>query len=84
MPPAGNQLLGLGEELDLADAATALLDVVSLDRDLGMALVGMHLPFHVVHVGNRCEVEILSPDEWRDLAEQPFGGLQVAGTRGSP
>ncbi len=32
-PAAPDQLLGLGEELDFADAAAADLDVVALDRD---------------------------------------------------
>ena len=81
MPAAGNQLLRLREELDLADAAPALLDVVALDRDLGMPLVGVHLPLHVVHVGERGKVEIPPPDERRDLAEQRLPGLAVAGAR---
>ena len=37
-PAAPDQLLRLGEELDLADAAAAGLDVVPLDRDLAAAL----------------------------------------------
>jgi hypothetical protein len=36
MTAAGNQLLGLRENLDLADAATADLDVVALYRDLAL------------------------------------------------
>ena len=37
---AGDQLLGLREELDLADAAAAELDIVALDRDLAMPAIG--------------------------------------------
>ena len=37
---AGDQLLGLDEELDLADAAAAELDVVAGDRDLAVAADG--------------------------------------------
>ena len=37
MPAAGDELLGLHEELDLTNAAAAELDVVSLDRDLAVA-----------------------------------------------
>ena len=67
MPAAGDQLLGLGEELDLADAAAADLDVVAFDRDLALAAKGLHLPLHVVDVGERGEIEMLAPDERRDF-----------------
>ena len=67
MPPARDQLLRLHEELDLADAAAPELDVVALDRDLVVALVGRHLALHRVHVGDRAVVEIFAPDERRDL-----------------
>ena len=67
---AEDQLLGLDEELDLADAAAAELDVVALDRDLVVALVGGHLALHRVHVGDRAVIEILAPDERRDLVEE--------------
>ena len=40
------------------------------NRDLGMALVGMHLPFHVVHVGDGGKVQVPPPNERRNLAEQ--------------
>ena len=65
MAAAGDQLLGLGEELDVADAAAAELDVVPLDRDGAVALIGMHPPLHRVDVGDRREVEIFAPDEGR-------------------
>ena len=34
---AGDQLLGLHEEFDFADAAAAKLDIVAFDRDVAMA-----------------------------------------------
>ncbi len=68
MPAAGDELLGLHEELDLADAAAAELDVVPLDRDLVVPAIGMDLALHRVDVGDRGEVEILAPDERRELA----------------
>src|SRR5580700_4293500 len=37
---SGDQLLGLGEELDLADAAATELDVMTLHRDLAVAAIG--------------------------------------------
>src|SRR5262245_38441040 len=79
MATAGDQLLGLHEELDLADAATTELDVVSLDRNLVMAAIGMDLPFHRVNVGDRSKIEILAPDEWRQAAEQRLPRRDIAG-----
>ena len=80
MPPAGNELLGLGEEFDLPDAAAAELDIVALDRDLVVTAIGVDLPLHVVDVGHRGKVQIFAPDEGRELAEQCFTGAQIAGT----
>src|ERR1700694_5224192 len=47
---AGDELLGLNEEFDLADAAAAELDVVAGDRNLGVATKGVDLPLHGVGV----------------------------------
>ncbi len=41
---APDQLLGLGEELHLADAAASELDVVAGDRDMAVALDRIDLP----------------------------------------
>ena len=60
---AGDQLLGLHEKLDLADAAAAELDVVAGDGDLLVAAKGVDLPLHRMHVGDRRMVEIAPPDE---------------------
>ena len=49
-PPAPDQLLGLGEELDLADAAAADLDVVAVDRDSAAAAMRVDLPLDRVDV----------------------------------
>ena len=76
---AGDQLLGLGEELDLADAAAADLDVVALDRDLAVAAIGVDLPLHRLHVGDRGEVEIFAPHERRQIVEQRLARRDVAG-----
>ncbi len=79
MTAARDQLLGLGEELDLANAAAPDLDVMSLDRDLALAAIDLHLPLHVVHVGERLEVEMLAPDEGRQLRQQRLARSGVAG-----
>ncbi len=59
---AGDQLLGLRKELDLANAAAPQLDVVTGDGDLTEAAERMDLPLHRVDVGDRREVQVLAPD----------------------
>src|SRR5664280_2405802 len=66
---ARDQLLGLREKLDLANAATAELDVVALDRDLSMPAIGVDLPLHGVYVGDGGEIEIFAPHEGRQFVE---------------
>ena len=84
LAPAGDQLLGLHEELDLADAAAAELDVVAGDRDRAEAAKGVDLPLHGVDVGDGGEVEVLAPDEGRELVEELAPGVDVAGARRAP
>ena len=84
MPAAGNQLLGLREKLDLADAAAPDLDVVAFDRDLALAAKGLHLPLHVVNVGKRCEIQMLAPDERRDVGDQCLAGPDDRRRRAAP
>ena len=66
--PAQDQLLGLGEEFDLADAAAAQLDVVARHRDLAMAGMGVDLALDGMNVLDRREIQIAPPDERRDRA----------------
>ena len=79
MAARGDKLLGLREEFDIADAATPELDVVARDRDLAVALMGMHAPLHGVDVGDGREVEIFAPDEGRELAQELFARVDIAG-----
>src|SRR6266536_5513041 len=81
MAPPGDELLGLHEEFDLADAAAAELDVMALDRDLVMPLEGSHLTLHRVHVRDGPIVEVLAPDERRDLAQEGLARRNIAGGR---
>ena len=76
---AGDQLLGLHEELDLADAAAAELDVVAFDRDFAAAAIRLNLPLHLVDVAEGHEIEIFAPDEGRKLRKQTLPGGDVAG-----
>ena len=63
MTAAPDQLLGLGEEFDLADAAAAELDVVAADGDVAMALDRVDLALDRVDVLDGGEVEVTAPDE---------------------
>jgi len=52
MAPAGDQLLRLHEEFRSRGCRAPELDVVALDGDFVVALVGGHLPLHRMHVGD--------------------------------
>ena len=81
MPAAGDELLGLDEKLDLADAAASKLDIVTFHGDFAMAAIGVNLLLHGVNVGDCRVVEVLAPDERRELADEPLAGGNVAGAR---
>ena len=76
---AGDELLGLHEELDLTDAAAAELDVVAKDRDRAMALHGMDLALQRLHVGDGREIEIFAPDIGLEPVEKFLAQRHVAG-----
>ena len=78
---AGDQLLGLHEELDLADAAAADLDVVAGHGDGAEAVEGVDLPLHGVDVGDGREIQIFAPDVGRQLAKDGGARGDVAGHR---
>ena len=59
---AEDELLGLGEELDLADAAAAQLDVVAQHLDRAAAAMGVDLALDRMDVVDGREVEMLAPD----------------------
>src|SRR3546814_16263817 len=71
---APDELLGLREELDLADAAAPQLDVVSVDGDHRAALVGVDLPLDGMAVLDEPEVQVLAPDEGTQAVEE---GLEM-------
>ena len=77
---AGDQLLRLHEELDLADAAAAELDVVTGDADHREAAVRVDLALHRVDVGDGGEVEILAPDERREIGQEHIAGGESPAT----
>ena len=75
---AEDQLLGLHEKLDLADAAAPQFDVMAGDRDLGMALGRVNLPLHRMDVGDGRVIEIFAPDEGGHLAEEVEAQRKIA------
>ena len=79
--PAEDELLGLDEELDLADAAAPELDVVPGHRDRVVTAHGMDLALHRMDIGDGGEVEILAPDEGPQARQEVFARLNVAGDR---
>src|SRR6516164_6943007 len=79
VPPSGDELLGLREELAVADAAAPELDVVAGNRDRAVPLMGIHAPLHGVDIGDRGKVEIFAPDERLELAEEVLARFDVAG-----
>ena len=72
---AKNELLGLDEKLDLADAAAPELHVVPGHDDLVVAAHGVDLALHRVDVGDRRIVEILAPDERLEVGEEALAEL---------
>ncbi|MNV16234.1 hypothetical protein D3C71_1069890 [compost metagenome] len=78
---AGDELLRLGEELDLADAAAPEFDIMTLHRNRAMALMGVDLPLDGMNIGNRRVIEIFAEDERRQLAQEVLARLHVAGHR---
>ena len=80
-PPAENELLSLDEKLDLANPAAPELDVVSRDDDALMPPYRMDLPFHRMDVGNRGIVEVLSPDERREVGKEAPAEREIARRR---
>ena len=76
--PAEDELLRLHEKLDLADAAAAELDVVAGHDDAVVAAHRMDLALHRVNVCDGGVVEILAPDEGRELGEEALSEFEIA------
>src|ERR1700687_3008237 len=61
--PAQDELLCLREELDLANASAAELDVVARNRDPRMPGLGMNLALDGMDVLDRGKLQMLAQDE---------------------
>ena len=82
--PAPDQLQGLHQELDLADAAPTELDVVAGKRDRLAAAIGVDLPLDRMDILDRREVEMPAPDERPDPPQEPVARRLVASRRPGP
>ena len=78
---AEDELLGLGEELDLADAAAAQLHVVTQHLDRAAAAMGVDLALDRMDVVDRREVEVLAPDIGRHVLEEGRADRAISGHR---
>ncbi len=76
-----DKLLRLNEKFDLADAPAAELEIRTGGGQPVIHLVDVDLPLDRMDVGDRCEIEIASPDEWRELEEEGLPAREVAGDR---
>ncbi len=81
---AGDQLLRLDEEFDLADAAAAELDVVALDRNRAVALMRMDLPLDRMDIGDRRVVEVFAKDERHEPSQERLARRMIAGDGRGP
>ena len=81
--PAGNQLPGLGKELDLANTATPKLHVVPLKRNFApKPLMLADAQAHVMRVLNGRKIEMLAPNKRSQRLEKPCPRLEI--TRRGP
>ena len=74
-----NKLLGLGEELDLADAAAADLQVVTEGADGAEAAIGVDLPLDRMDVADRGIIKVLAPEERHQGLQECVARVHVAG-----
>ncbi len=77
-PPAIDQLLRLHEEFDLANAATAKLEIVPGNRDLVVPFHGIDLPLHRVDIRDGTVIEVFPPDEGLQFLEIGRAGGFIA------
>src|SRR5579871_818608 len=76
---AQDQLLRLGEEFDLADAAPAELEVVARHRNRTMAGMGVDLALDGMNILDRRVVEAAPPHKRLEVFQKVFAGVPVSG-----
>ena len=80
-PTAPDQLLGLGEKFDLADAAATGFDIVAGDRDSAATLMRIDLALDRMDVLDRRKIEVFPPDKRPQLAQEALAGDAIACNR---
>ena len=81
MAAAVDQLVDLGKEFDLADAAAALLDIEPRSRPGGAGMVGTDPLGQPPDFGNRAKIEALAPDERADRDQERLACGHIPGAR---
>ena len=76
---AEDQLLRLGEEFDLADAAASELDIVAGDRDARVPAMAVNLALDGVDVLDGGVVQALAPDEGLHVLQEQRARVGIAG-----
>ena len=77
--PAVDQLVGLGEELDLADPASPALEIKSGSWNLRPVMIGPDPRGQPPDLGNRAEIEGLAPHEWSDRGQEGVSSRKIPG-----
>ena len=75
-----DQLMGLGEELDLADAAATQLQIVAGLRNAGTAVLIANAVGQPADFIDRTEIKASAPHEGPDMVKKLFAGCNVAST----
>ena len=80
---AQDELLGLREQFDVADAAAAEFYVEHRIGEFSTLMGGKYLALDRVHILDRGKVEMLAPDERRERSKKraPFGAVAGGGAR---
>src|SRR5712692_9001916 len=81
MPTARDELLSLDEELDLANAAAAKLEIVAFDCDVVVAAIGVNLGAHGLDIGDRGVIEIFARYARGEIGERRRAGGDVPRAR---
>ena len=76
---AKDQLLGLDVELNLANAASAQLEIGPLGGQPIIDLVDVDLPLDRMDVSNGGKIEVLAPDKARQLLKKALAQRHVPG-----
>ena len=81
IPPPGNQLARLGEELDLADAPDTKFQVMPLHANAMQPAMIANAQTHVMRILDRHKIQMLAPDKRHQPLQEPRTRRQIAAAR---